>query len=78
LITARKTSLKTSNPVSKVPAGLNADQLLLLVHYYFSSSLETSKELLSLETINYFQQTLLVSRTSWKLVTRSNFQEKKK
>jgi hypothetical protein len=53
LDTAPKTSLKTSNPVSKVPAGLNADQLLLplLVHYYFSSSLETSKELLSLETI---------------------------
>jgi hypothetical protein len=55
LITAPKTSLETSNPVSKVPAGLNADQLLLLlpllVYYYFSSSLEINKELLSLETI---------------------------
>jgi hypothetical protein len=52
LITTPKTSLKTSNPVPKVLAGLNADQLLLLlVHYYFSSSLETSKEILSLETI---------------------------
>jgi hypothetical protein len=46
-----KTSLKTSNPVPKVLAGLNVDQLLLFVHYYFSSSLETSKEILSLETI---------------------------